>query len=647
MTSLQPALPVPHQTLRGRVINVANTVKTIPFLTIGPGGVLFVLFPGTMLHLFTGRTEQLTPPIQVILAMLRFIGVTGTTLGLLSVLSFSVQSRAQERGFARALAVFYSTWGTTMLSNYLHNRDWYDARSVLSLAFAAYVAALVCVIEWRAADVAPADPPLGRAGTAAVGTWYLWGAQAAFFFGSALTIVLGLDHLLALLLRPGASNAFVADQFRLCACYFTTLGLYSLLAMQNQPTWVWRSFAGIFAFLSGGIVLDMLVGQSPLLWTPWVLLWVLPVLGFLVGNLIALRQPLPTWLEDAPESVGGWKEGDIVPGAPMGLQTLLTRRRASHLLGTGARGKFVVAARDSAGPQFPENDFFVPGRELDLRIRFANLTILDDAGLDVRGASIKLADTDWDSPFDMVLNTGSFCPVSHLLGFTLLVGSKFMPEAAEGFVVRRNPLMLKGAVAGMRRAPESFSDLRYYSQIIRGWETPDRRRYLVRYRLVPDAEVPESGLPNAEDCSHVWQRARLKTDHRTSDYLRRELRERVAREPVKLRFEAQFHPYLPTLAIQWYDASLEWEEHTHPWMTLGHLTLTAALADEELERTRFSPGNKPPSLFIFGASSLLDPRSLGDSEVRVMVRLQQFRMWLQRFGRLRFGAVANVRGGDR
>lgn len=628
--------------------SVGNLLRLIPFLTIGPGGVAFALAPGFCLKLFSGRSFQLNEEVAAGLAVMRIIGVSGAALGLLAILGWMTQTKSLRRAFARCLFVFFTVWGSTMLRNYLHDRSAYSLVPVATLIAFAYLSALISLVDAWGVGRDPRPKLIGTASTRHTWTWWLWALQAFYLFGSAILIAGWLHRVVGAVMQPAVVDPYVLDQFRLNACYLTGIGLFSLVALRDQRDWVWRALARVFVFSLGGTLLATVVVYTPLLWTPWAIVWVSPMLLFVAGNVAALVAPQPTWLEDVPEAIEGWTTADVVPGGPMGLQTLMTRRRASHLMGVGATGRFVVAPLEPVrGKVRPDSAFFTPGAEFPLRMRFANLTLLDDAGLDVRGAAIKLANSEWESPFDMVMNTGAFCPAGDIIGFTGFVLSKFTPEWMEGMVLRQQPLLMEGAIAGLRRAPDSYAGLRFYSQIVRGWQEPDGTQHLVRYRLVPVGDLPETGLPDQADCTHPWIRARLPSERRVSDYLRREMKERLAREPVVLRFEAQFHPFAPTLPDPWYDASIEWEEGSHPWLPLGEIRLDAALPDMEIERTRFSPTNRPPSLIVFGSTGWRDPRSLGDSEVRVMDRLQKFRLWLEKWGPLKFGPVANIKGADR
>src|SRR5215510_4542037 len=77
----------------------------------------------------------------------------------------------------------------------------------------------------------------------------------------------------------------------------------------------------------------------------------------------------------------------------------------SHNQGAAGRGKIRIVDN----PQFPEAEFFEPGREFPCRLRHGCVTFLDDATTAVRSASLKFADTDWTSPLDLQMNTGDHC----------------------------------------------------------------------------------------------------------------------------------------------------------------------------------------------------------------------------------------------
>jgi arachidonate 5-lipoxygenase len=317
----------------------------------------------------------------------------------------------------------------------------------------------------------------------------------------------------------------------------------------------------------------------------------------------------------------------------MALSVLLTKRRSSHLMGVAARGTFEVSGNnvfDSEGKDrgFPAHDFFEAGKTFEVQARFANLTEFDDAALDVRGCAIKFSEQRHESPLDLLMNTGTYSPAFNLVTFAGFVVSKFFPSAVSRAVVRSNRPAREGGIAGLRRAPDSYTNLHYYGQIVRHWVDLNGTRHLVRYRCQPLDPTRESGLPSPEDASHIWQRERLSDEDRPTNYLRNEFVKRVNEGQLEMRLEVQFHTPEAGDTDEWYNASIDWDERECPWIALGKLTLDQALSDVDTELLQMDPSNHPMTLGIPGSTGPLDYRSMGDSEARVVRALQRFRVWM-------------------
>lgn len=88
--------------------------------------------------------------------------------------------------------------------------------------------------------------------------------------------------------------------------------------------------------------------------------------------------------------------------AAYALKALATQHRGTNLRGVGATGTLTVLNN----PLLPEHDFFAAGRVFPVRLRHSNLHSADDAGSDVRSVSLKFADSDFDSPLDLMMHTG-------------------------------------------------------------------------------------------------------------------------------------------------------------------------------------------------------------------------------------------------
>lgn len=93
-----------------------------------------------------------------------------------------------------------------------------------------------------------------------------------------------------------------------------------------------------------------------------------------------------------------------------GAAAMYTEKRPTHSIGVGAQGFATIVAE----PQFPECEFFTPGRTFPVCLRHATLKSIDDAMLDFLGASIRFADSDEDSPLDIIMSTGRSSVLSNV-----------------------------------------------------------------------------------------------------------------------------------------------------------------------------------------------------------------------------------------
>ena len=68
-------------------------------------------------------------------------------------------------------------------------------------------------------------------------------------------------------------------------------------------------------------------------------------------------------------------------------------------------------------PLLPEHEFFKVGHVFPVRLRHSNLVRTDDTQLDVRAVSLKFADNDFDSPFDLMMHTGEEAAFWNIVSF--------------------------------------------------------------------------------------------------------------------------------------------------------------------------------------------------------------------------------------
>ena len=602
-------------------------------LILGIWGLAWFLAPGTSLSLLTG--QPVAGLASEAVDQLRMSSPYLMGLAGFSVFAAMTRRTRMRRGFGLVFGIALTLWS---IANWVGIASGLYGTTAVLLAIVPSALALANVAV--ALPTPPGWAPAENAGTsstkppAAFVIWLIQGSvllsgATAFYFTPAMTLGLITGQSAA-----GLSPVAV-HQTQLLGALSSGIALFSFFAVRSQRSFAWRGFAFFFVvFMSIWTVsIAWILGQGSYAW---------PVLSVLVPGLLFL--PMNVWLgrqhgEFDPGDVNRhsevWTARDLIAGPLMALAVFLTRRRSSHGLGVGARGTFRPSSREGV----PANDFFDSGSH-PVQVRFANLTQLDDAALDVRGCAIKFSDEAYESPLDLLMNTGSFCPSTNLVTFASFVASKVLPASTSEAALRKNLPAREGGVAGLRRAPGSYSSLHYYAQIVRFWTEPGSDRHLVRYRCIAD-EGDEEGLPSAEDASHIWLRGRLPSETRRTDYLRNELRERLAREPVRMRLQAQFHTPTENESKEWYNPAVDWDQRTNPWHDLGTIELTEALSEEETEYLQFDPGNHPESLGIPRSDSPLDYRSMGDSEARVVHALQHLRLWTYRtFGLPPFGEVS-------
>jgi hypothetical protein len=589
------------------------------------GGFLYFFVPGLCLGALSGIESAALSPLAV--DQLRMSSPYLFGLGGFTLFALMTQRTALRPRFATVFAMVFSVWAVVQWIGVGAQR--YAGSGVLAAILATLLALANARLAWLPAIERLAPEDGGVRDTKPPQAFALWLLQGIVLTGGSLAFLFAPATVLSQISGNPIGSALLTplaiDQTRLLGALATGMSALSFVAIVTQRSFAWRGFSFFFSCFLAIWVVSI----------AWILVWghyALPVLAVLVPGLLFLPMNVSLYglqgewdPEGASRTPDAWSVLDLVAGPLMAIFVVFTRRRSSHLVGVAARGEFHPAA---AAAGVPAHEFFAGGEVRPVQVRFANLTELDDASLDVRGCAIKFSEHRHDSPFDLLLNTGSFCPAFNLWTFAGFVASKFVPRKGSELIVRRNLIAREGGVAGLRRAPESYARLYYHGQIVRDWVSSDGGRHLVRYRCAPADLGRESGLPDDADAARIWVRDRLPGDHRAVDYLRRELRERLDAGPVAMRLQAQFHRPRAGDSEEWYNASVDWDESSHPWRDLGILELREAIDDADAEVLQFDPGNHPPTLGIPTANRPGDYRSMGDSEARVVRALQRLRLWM-------------------
>ena len=313
-----------------------------------------------------------------------------------------------------------------------------------------------------------------------------------------------------------------------------------------------------------------------------------------------------------------WSWADLLISIPLAFSPILRRRRPLYGDGVAAVGSCKIVDYpkrvDIDDDGVPINSYFKKDREFNVVLRFSNRTQSDDASLDIRGCAFELSGAERHSKFVLLMATGSFAPASSLRNFGNLLPCRSMQRR-----MAKNRFFREGMAAGMRRAPASYCVLSYFHQTVLEWLTPDSYHVLVRFRLVPsDDSGADRGVPDEADLSELWKQERRTGESRSKTYLRSELLQRLKGDgTADFKLQAQFHSPKPGDSIDWYDASLEWNELTHPWYTIGEVELNGAINQHESEFLHFDPKRLPESLRLpkpFGLSSFDDPRTLAKAQ---------------------------------
>ena len=309
---------------------------------------------------------------------------------------------------------------------------------------------------------------------------------------------------------------------------------------------------------------------------------------------------------------------------------LVNRRRSTHPVGVGAIGDFQVIEN----PKIPKNAFFSKSKKYSIILRHSNAVGVkladkdefDDAALEIRGCSIKFSCQSDESDFDLHLNTGEFAGFFNLPSFLEFVyQSATFNEALYKVFATKYPSSVKAVIDGVRRAPNSYCDLHYYSQTCREFNALDGRKRYCKFRLVPYGDGPgtevkdEPSKPNLEDqhtitTTHMMKCRRSAEEKRPTDYLRREFIERVGSSSIKYRLQIQLYEAKSTDTSEVFNPNRSWDTTFHD---VGVLSLHSPLPDSFIENCSFAMARTPNCLSLLPATCAEDYNSLNYTRASV------------------------------
>jgi hypothetical protein len=283
--------------------------------------------------------------------------------------------------------------------------------------------------------------------------------------------------------------------------------------------------------------------------------------------------------------------------------------RMSHENGIVGRGS-VRIVDDVA---IPQNDFFVPGREFACRLRHASVSLMDDAGLFVRAASLKFADTDVKSPLDLLMNGGTAAPFWNMYTFAQFMYARMRGGRAHLIpYFQANPRCFENVNSALRLRPDSFASLRYHTQTPFEFRARDGRLRYCKFRLLPEGRSPETGIPREEDLQTPWFQEAKQGETLSPNYLKDEYIERVRSQGAKYVLEMQLHEWQPDDEREVVLNSLyAWEESAHPWMPVAHVSIDSIHEQDPYGyHCLFEIANRPNCIGLIEPMSIYDPPSL-------------------------------------
>jgi len=277
--------------------------------------------------------------------------------------------------------------------------------------------------------------------------------------------------------------------------------------------------------------------------------------------------------------------------------------RAFHKLATTLAGQL----EGVANPALPAHAFFAPGRKLPVLVRHANGVQDDDAGVDNRGATLRVLDPArpeaLDAPkLDLLLTTGRCFLQRTAAEFARWMAAT--PEAREAWIAREPRLSQAGWE--MFRKASSYASLYYYSKVASHYVAADGARHYARFRLVPAARTPEDGLVTPDGRALPPDvMPREPGDTRPRDFLHTELRDRIRAGGVDYVLQAQVRPATGEAGAddEALDCTRPWPEDAHPWHDVATLHLERVLEPTAIEPLTFNPAHAPAELSMPLSSS--------------------------------------------
>ncbi len=161
------------------------------------------------------------------------------------------------------------------------------------------------------------------------------------------------------------------------------------------------------------------------------------------------------------------------------------------------------------------------------------------------------------------------------------------------------------------RDPSSYSRLDYRSQCPFLFNAKDGIRRYVNFRLIPADRDVEPLVNSPEQIGWFFGDQRMVPgDPRNRNYLKHEYAERLKRGPIEYVLQLQLHEATEHDSELIFCSNKIWDEASHPWIDLAHVTIDRMLTYEESMLMYFSLNNRPNAIGLIDATSIHDYNSL-------------------------------------
>ncbi|KAK3579731.1 hypothetical protein CHS0354_008871 [Potamilus streckersoni] len=246
----------------------------------------------------------------------------------------------------------------------------------------------------------------------------------------------------------------------------------------------------------------------------------------------------------------------------------------------------------------PAYDIFQPNSSKEIRIRFFNHTVRDNAATDLRCAFLKFGDNESEGPMDMAFTTGDvslFNDSESLQDFLAALDGG--PWALKLWAYM-NPMNYHALVESLRRPPRSWTYLDYCNHVTYSCITGENTRRLFRFRLVGTGILDEFKL-SPEEQKEPWTLKRPEAEVKKCDYYLGEALENVAVTNPTMRLQIQHRDVTSDIVPEELkDPCKSWDEKSCPWEDIADIVLTYKVPNVLAERAKFNVEKIPDGISV-------------------------------------------------